>query len=189
MPRMYCDMIGDLWHAGHASFCERVRELGATIGGDDDLVALVIGITNEEEAGPYKRKPILSNEERVASARACKFVDEVIPGAPLVTSAEFMKQHRIDYVVHGDDYTVDQVRKYYAAAMDADRYKTVPYTPGISTSDLIRRCAKRAKEMGIENDDDSKTTARTAFLAGAGLGAAVVFAAKLLAKPKSVPNK
>ena len=168
-------MVGDLWHAGHASFCERVRLLGATLGGE---VTLVVGITNDEEAGPYKRKPILSNDERCASARACKFVDEVIPRAPLVTSAEFMQQHHIDYVVHGDDYTVDQVRKYYAAAIDTGRYKTVPYTPGISTSDLIRRCAKRAKEIGVASDDKDQVTATKAFLAGAVLGAAVVLAIK-----------
>jgi cytidyltransferase-like protein len=149
MPRMYVDMVGDLWHSGHASFCQRVRSLGDALvkeGRHDgsDAVTLVVGITNDEECGPYKRQPILTNEERCASARACRFVDEVIPQAPLVTTAEFMREHRIDFVVHGDDYSVDQVRKYYHAAIEADRYRTVPYTPGISTSDLIKRCAQRA---------------------------------------------
>ena len=33
-------LVGDLWHAGHASFCERVRKLGDTLGGEVTLVGL-----------------------------------------------------------------------------------------------------------------------------------------------------
>jgi ethanolamine-phosphate cytidylyltransferase len=34
---------------------------------------------------------------------ACKWVDEVVPGAPYVTQLEYMDKYNCDYCVHGDD--------------------------------------------------------------------------------------
>ena len=147
MVRLYCDMIGDLFHAGHISFLRKVRALGEELGPADE-VHLIVGLTNDGEAGPYKRRPILSMQERCDEIRACRYVDEVLPSVPLVTGACFMEEHRIEYLVHGDDYSEDQVYTYYSAAIESGRYKTVPYTAGISTSELIRRCAERHEEMG-----------------------------------------
>ena len=83
--------------------------------------------------------PILTNAERCEAISACKYVDEVIPSCPLVTSAAFMDEHNIDMVAHGDDYTDDKIGKYYAAALHRHAYFTVRYSASISTTEIISR--------------------------------------------------
>ena len=152
--RIYVDMVGDLFHAGHASFCQRARAKGQELllassdGGGDGTVTLVVGITNDAICASYKRVPVMTNAERCACARACRYVDEVIEEVPLVTTRAFMEKHRLDYLVHGDDYTPAKVNLYYSEVVALDRYRTVPYTPGISTSDLLRRAADRGRQGG-----------------------------------------
>jgi SAM-dependent methyltransferase len=81
---------------------------------------------------------------------ACRYVDEVIPDAPLVTSAEYMDEHKLDKVAHGDDYSEEQKQKYYKAACDRGAYFTVGYTGGISTTEIIRRAADRYTAANVQ---------------------------------------
>lgn len=49
----------------------------------------------------------MSEQERYAAVRACKWVDEVVEDAPYVTSLEVLEQHNVDFCVHGDDIVCD----------------------------------------------------------------------------------
>ncbi len=40
---------------------------------------------------------------RYKAVAACKWVDEVVKGAPYVTSLAVLDQHNVDFCVHGDD--------------------------------------------------------------------------------------
>jgi len=135
--RVYVDMIGDLFHAGHIAFIKQARQFGDY---------LIVGICNDTVSTNYKRKPILTQEERAIEIAACRYVDEVILDAPLIATEEFIKEHNIDIIVHGDDYTQEQVRSYYGAAVELGIYRTVPYTKGISTSEIIRRIRSRTEQ-------------------------------------------
>lgn len=135
LTRVYVDMVADLFHAGHVALLRRARELG------DELV---VGIHSDATVRSYKRQPVVPMDQRVAVVAACRYVDEVLPDAPLEVPAEWLDRHRIDLVVHGDDFDATSLRRCYQAAIDRGILRIVPYTPGISTTDLIARVARRA---------------------------------------------
>ena len=131
MTRVYADMVADLFHYGHVEFLRKARSLGdylpAGICSDDSLVA-------------YKRRPILTMEERAASVAGCRYVDEVLPDAPFRVTRDWIERHAIDVVVRGDDLSDEQTDYFYRVPIDIGIFRTVPYTRGISTSEIIRRC-------------------------------------------------
>lgn len=131
MTRVYVDMVADLFHYGHVEFLQKARALGDY---------LLVGICADETVYANKRKTIFTMEERMASAAGCRYVDEVLPNAPWVVHREWIEEHDIDLIVHGDDYTQEQLRKTHGVAMEMGILRTVAYTPGISTSEIIRRC-------------------------------------------------
>ena len=88
-------MVADLFHYGHVNFLRTAREHGDY---------LLVGVHSDEVVRNYKRQPILSMDERVASVAGCRYVDEVVPNAPLTVTREWIEQHDIDLVVHGDDF-------------------------------------------------------------------------------------
>lgn len=133
--RVYVDMVGDLFHAGHVALLRAAREFGDH---------LVVGVLSDETATAYKRRPIMKLDERVAVIEACRYVDEVIADAPLRLSPEFLDEHRLALVVHGDDLDQDAAAEVYGPAMDTGRLRLVPRTGGISTTDLIARVRGRS---------------------------------------------
>jgi cytidyltransferase-like protein len=107
--RVYVDVVGDMFHFGHVRLFERARKLGKT---------LVVGVHDDNTVESYKRRPILTMQERINVIRSCKWVDEIIPNAPLILTAEYMDMHRIDLVVRGDDQLPETARSSYGVAMD-----------------------------------------------------------------------
>ena len=130
-------MVADLFHYGHVNFLRDAREQGDY---------LKVGIHSDEVARNYKRIPILSMEERIAAVAGCRYVDEVIGDAPLSVSREWIELHDIDLVVHGDDFNDELYQLCYRDPIDMGIFRTVKYTAGISTSEIIARC--RAAEPG-----------------------------------------
>ena len=130
--RVYVDMVGDHFHAGHVELLRAARAHGDR---------LIVGVLSDEVAATYKRRPIMSLSERVAVIEACRYVDEVIPDAPLRIDEEFVVAHRIDVVVHGDDLTPEAAEAVYGDVID--RLEYVARTSGLSTTAVIRRVVDR----------------------------------------------
>jgi cytidyltransferase-like protein len=131
MIRVYADIVGDLFHYGHVAFLKKVRALGDY---------LLVGICADGDVEVYKRRTILTMEERVASVAGCRYVDEVIPDVPWQIDAAWIEKYNIHLVVHGDDYSQEQQDFSYKVPLQMGIFRTVPYTPGISTTEIIRRC-------------------------------------------------
>ena len=123
-------MTADLFHFGHVNFLKQASEIG------DYLIA---GIHSDETVQNYKRSPIMTMEERISVVAACRYVDEVIPDAPLIIDLEWIKKHNIHVVVHGDDFSEDLLQLCYKVPIEMGIFKKVPYTPGISTTDIMNR--------------------------------------------------
>jgi len=132
--RIYVDVVGDLFHAGHVAFFQKAKACG-------DI--LIVGVHSDEDVANYKRMPILTTEERVTAIKGCKYVDEVIENAPLPVNRELIEKYKIDFVIHGDDFDKDMIHEQYGAAIEMGIFKTVPYTPVISTTDIINRIKNR----------------------------------------------
>jgi cytidyltransferase-like protein len=136
VTRVYVDMVADLFHFGHIRFLEQARAFGDH---------LIVGVHSDATVESYKRTPIMTMEERIASVRGCRFVDEVVGNAPLVLTQEWIDRNAIDLVVHGDDFDPALVDRLYGVPIAHGIFRTVPYTPGISSTELIRRIKERGE--------------------------------------------
>lgn len=139
--RIYADIVGDLLHAGHIEFFKNARTFGDY---------LIIGVLSDEDVASYKRVPILTLEERVTVIKACRYVDEVIVAPPLRTTEEWLKEHDIDLVVHGDDFNPELLMDQYGVPITMGIFRSVPYTKGISTTDIINRIKERFLDKEIK---------------------------------------
>lgn len=123
-------MVADLFHYGHVNFLRQARKQGDY---------LLVGVHADETVMVYKRRPILSMEERVASVEGCRYVDEVLPNAPLNIDRAWIERHNIDLVIHGDDFSSELEKLCYETLIEMGIYRTVGYTSGISTTEIIAR--------------------------------------------------
>lgn len=51
----------------------------------------------------------------------------------------YFVQHKIDFVVHGDDPCIVDGKDVYESAQKLGKYRTIPRTEGVSTSDILGR--------------------------------------------------
>jgi ethanolamine-phosphate cytidylyltransferase len=128
--RVYVDMVGDLFHAGHVKLLREARRHGDW---------LIVGVLSDETAASYKRRPIMTLAERVAVIESCRYVDEVIADSPDRVTQEFLDEHGITKVVHGDDLAPEGAGFIYGPAVAAGTFVYVPRASGISTTQLIQR--------------------------------------------------
>ena len=140
MTRVYVDMVADLFHYGHANFLRQAKQFGDH---------LIVGIHSDEVVKEYKRTPILTMRERVDTVSSCRYVDEVISDAPLVVDLKWLNKHRIDLVVHGDDFTEHMKQLCYKVPIDLGILRLVSYTSMISTTEIIKRIEKHIRESDI----------------------------------------
>ncbi|CAI5738487.1 unnamed protein product [Peronospora destructor] len=133
--RIWMDGAFDMMHYGHMNAFRQARSLGTY---------LVVGVNDDESITACKgAPPVLNNEERIASVKGCKFVDEVEPHCPYIMNEDYLqrmiRKHRIDYVVHGDDPCIVDGKDVYESAQKLGKYRTIPRTEGVSTSDILGR--------------------------------------------------
>ena len=151
--RLYTAMSCDLTHYGHYDLLKRgidmlrqrlAMDAEGVAGKNLPRIVMVVGICSDATVEAYKRRPILTLTERAAAMRHCRHCDEVIEDAPAITDAAFMKLHSLDYIVTGGDYTQSSLAKWFPEASRRGVCLTAPYSDGISTSDIIRRCQAAA---------------------------------------------
>ncbi|ONK70632.1 uncharacterized protein A4U43_C05F35760 [Asparagus officinalis] len=90
---VYIDGAFDLFHAGHVEILRSARQLG-----DFLLVGIHSDQTLSEHRGSH---PIMNLHERSLSVLACRYVDEVIIGAPREVTQDMITTFNISLVVHG----------------------------------------------------------------------------------------
>ena len=140
MTRVYVDMVADLFHYGHANFLRQAKQFGDH---------LIVGIHSDEVVKEYKRTPILTMRERVDTVSSCRYVDEVISDAPLVVDLKWLNTHRIDLVVHGDDFSEHMKQLCYKIPIDLGILRLVSYTSRISTTEIIQRIERHIRKSDI----------------------------------------
>jgi len=131
---VYIDGGFDLFHVGHVEALRQAKSLGdfLIVGIHDDLVV------NRQKGSNL---PIMNIHERVMSVLSCRYVDEVVIGAPFHVSKEMIDQMKIDVVVHGDDPVIlgpDGIDP-YELPKKTGIYKEVKSTPQMTTTDIINR--------------------------------------------------
>ena len=132
MKIVYTDMVGDLFHYGHVNALQQSKSFGDY---------LIVGVHNDETVQSYKRKPIMSMEQRIKVIEGCKYVDKVISNAPLTITKEFLQKHNVDVVSITDTRPDEQNKQFYGEIMD--KVKKFKYTRTISTSNIINNIKQR----------------------------------------------
>lgn len=88
----------DMVHFGHANSLRQAKALGDKV---------IVGIHTDEEITKHKGPPVFTEEERVKMVKGIKWVDEVVLGAPYVTTLEVLDQNNCDFCVHGGKSTLN----------------------------------------------------------------------------------
>lgn len=139
--RIFMDGAFDLLHYGHMNAFRLGRSLGTH---------LVVGVNSDESISACKGVPLMNDQERLTMVQACKFVDEVVPGCPYIMNREYLDyvidKYNIDYVIHGDDPCIVDGKDVYAAAKKAGKFRSIPRTEGVSTTDIVGRMLLMTKE-------------------------------------------
>lgn len=115
----------DLFHIGHVNVLLRAAALGdhLTVGVSSDAL-------NFSKKGRY---PVYREEHRVAIVESLACVDNVFVEQSLELKGEYIKEHRADILVMGDDW-----------AGKFDHYRELcevvylPRTAEVSTTDIIQ---------------------------------------------------
>ena len=131
----------DLIHSGHVRLLRACRR----IAGQDGQV--VVALNTDAFIEAYKGKPpVMSFDERAEVLKALKYVDDVIPNYAGADSKPAISKVKPNFIVIGSDWA----NKDYYAQMQFTRgwldskgiqLVYVPYTLGISTTDLKERIA------------------------------------------------
>lgn len=92
---IYVDGGFDLYHLGHIEFLKEAKKLGDY---------LLVGVHDDEAIKKVRGPnfPLMSLNERVLSVLSCRYVDEVVIGAPYsVTKDVLEKIYKVNFVAHG----------------------------------------------------------------------------------------
>lgn len=115
---VYIDGAFDLFHAGHVEILKNARQHG-------DF--LLVGIYSDQTVSEYRGShfPIMHLHERSLSVLACRYVDEVIIGAPWEVTKDMITTFNISLVVRG---TVSESNSFQNGEVDP---YVVPKSMGI----------------------------------------------------------
>lgn len=132
---VYIDGAFDLFHAGHVEILKHAREQG-------DF--LLVGIHTDQTVSDHRglHHPIMNLHERSLSVLACRYVDEVIIGAPWEVTKDMIMTFNISLVVHGTVAENDGVNVEddpYKAAKNMGIFKIIESPLDITTTTIIKR--------------------------------------------------
>jgi ethanolamine-phosphate cytidylyltransferase len=142
---VYIDGTFDLFHIGHVGILRQAKALG------DFLIVGILpdDIVNQKKGFGW---PVMNLHERVLSVLSCRYVDEVIIGAPWSISEEFVQVQKISIVARGSvsDPAYKVTPDEYDLAFDVPRklgiLKTIKSPAVLTTSDIVQRIIEnRAK--------------------------------------------
>lgn len=126
----------DLFHVGHVRLLERCAALGQ----------VVVGLNTDDFVTRYKgRPPVMRYEERKVVLEACRYVHRVLPNAQATGSAaDVIERSGASAIVVGSDWqSKDYLGQIGVAPAWIEergiRIVYLPYTDGISTSDIRAR--------------------------------------------------
>jgi len=124
----------DLFHVGHLDFLEKAKAQGDY---------LIVGLHTDPVVNHYKgaNYPIMNLHERVLSVLACRYVSEVVIGAPYSVTKEMMDHFKVDLVCHGATHVAQDVDSSdpYAEPKRRNKFKLIDSGSSMTTEKLVQR--------------------------------------------------
>ncbi len=130
---VFVEGVWDMMHYNHIEFLWDSRKLGDR---------LVVGVVSDASAGGYKRRPVMSEQERLRTVKSLPFVDDAfVYDGPFVADVHEALCQRVGakIVVYGSPGFDD----YYAPSIRAGRFVRMDYRAGASSSEIIKRIKSR----------------------------------------------
>jgi len=124
----------DLLHKGHTDLLFRASQYG-------DI--LIVGINSDKSVKKIKgeERPVEDQNARKKKLLDLKYVDDVCIFEEL-TPLKMIRSIRPDVLVKGADYNVDEIIGAKFVTNRGGKVKTIPLTPGFSTTKSIEKMAK-----------------------------------------------
>ena len=138
---MYTGGTFDLFHSGHVAFLRKCALVGS----------VTVSLNTDEFIKNYKgNPPVMSYAEREAVLLACRYVDAVVPNVGGVDSTVAIELAQPDIIIIGSDWARRDYYKQMGFTQDWLDERDIglayiPYTQGISTTELKKRIAERVK--------------------------------------------
>jgi D-beta-D-heptose 7-phosphate kinase/D-beta-D-heptose 1-phosphate adenosyltransferase len=125
----------DILHAGHLASLEGARRLG-------DL--LVVGLNSDASVRGLKgdARPVLCQEDRASLLAGLACVDAVVIFDEPTPEA-LIRELEPDVLAKGGDYTTDQIAGADFVIARGGQVVTIPLVPGLSTTAILDRGARR----------------------------------------------
>jgi len=154
---VYIDGAWDMFHAGHIEILKNAHELGHFLicGVHSDQVV------NEHRGSNY---PILNLHERVLSVLSCKYVDEVVFGAPWKLTKDLIVSMNIQVIAYGEVGDSERMDNPYEVATGMPNVKVVQLksTRKLTTQDIVERILKQ--KVDFETKFNKKTKKEKDYL-------------------------
>ncbi|XP_064635076.1 ethanolamine-phosphate cytidylyltransferase-like isoform X1 [Lineus longissimus] len=136
----------DLLHVGHVNFLEAASKKG-------DF--LIVGLHTDLIVNRYKGSnyPIMNLNERVLSILSCKFVSEVVIGAPYTVTQQMMDHFSIDLVCHGITKIspdIDGIDP-YEIPKKADKFLMIQSNSTLTTEMVVERIIRHRLDFETRN--------------------------------------
>ncbi len=131
---VYVIGVFDLYHRGHVEFLSKAKSLGQN---------LIIAINGDAMVASYKRKPVYSEDDRLAIVKSNKDVKDAFI-IRQYDNKEFLEKFEIDAIVHGNDWErTSYLQQICVTEAYLEKWNIelvlVPYTAGVSTSQIINQ--------------------------------------------------
>eukprot|EP00437_Effrenium_voratum_P026114 CAMPEP_0181406048 /NCGR_PEP_ID=MMETSP1110-20121109/5072_1 /TAXON_ID=174948 /ORGANISM="Symbiodinium sp., Strain CCMP421" /LENGTH=383 /DNA_ID=CAMNT_0023528451 /DNA_START=77 /DNA_END=1225 /DNA_ORIENTATION=+ len=141
----------DMFHVGHAEFLKDARAQGSF---------LLVGIHDDASISRAKGQnlPVMNLNERVLNVCACKWVDEVIIGAPRDVTEDLIKTWDIHAVARGSGHKRDPGdERRFEVARTAGIYKELPSKwPELCHETVVERIIHGREQFLARNKDRAK---------------------------------
>ena len=122
----------DMFHVGHVAAIKAARALGDY---------LIVGIHTDDAIAQYRTPCVCNIHERTLGVLQCRYVDEVVIGAPYEVTEKLMEHMNVATVVHGSTDVIfgTSGTNPYAAAISQGKFSTVESKSTVTASVIIDR--------------------------------------------------
>ncbi|XP_003382830.3 PREDICTED: ethanolamine-phosphate cytidylyltransferase-like isoform X2 [Amphimedon queenslandica] len=137
----------DLFHVGHVAFLEKCLQFGNYI---------IIGLHEDRVVNSYKGRnfPIMNLHERVLGALACRYVSDVVIGAPYQIEEDLLDFFKVDFVVHGRTpiKPCHDGSDPYQVARDRGIFRQIDSNNPLTTNDIVHRIIRNRMKFEERNE-------------------------------------
>lgn len=141
----------DLFHVGHLAFLEECAKLGDY---------LVVGIHSDSVVNYYKGRnyPIMTLHERVLSVLACRYVSEVVIGAPYVITGDVLDHFNVSIVCHGCTPISDDIdgADPYSEPKRRGIFRLVNSRSDMTTEKIVQRIIEHRLDYERRNENKER---------------------------------